>query len=60
MHVTAYAYDAENRINQITYPSGRTVDYVRNALGQVTQVDTTYGGTTTTLASGVSCEPSGP
>lgn len=45
---------------QITYPSGRTVDYTRNVLGQVTDVETTYDTTTQTVADGFTYEPFGP
>jgi RHS repeat-associated protein len=59
-HVTAYAYDEANLVTSITYPSGRTVDYTRNVLGQVTTVASTYGGSTATLASSATYEPFGP
>lgn len=59
-HVTAYAYDAADLLSQIAYPSGRTVDYTRNVLGQVAQVDTTYDLTNQTVASSIAYEPFGP
>ena len=59
-HVTGYSYDAAGLLAEVTYPSGRTVDYTRNVLGQVTQVDTTYDLTTQTVASGIAYEPFGP
>lgn len=59
-HTTSYVYDAANLVTQITYPSGRVVDYTRNVLGQVTQVDTTYNSVTTTVASSIGYEPFGP
>ena len=33
---TAYAYDAASRIASITYPSGLTVEYTRDAAGRIT------------------------
>lgn len=46
----SYAYDNADRLGQVTYPSGRTVDYTRNALGQVASVVTTQNTVTTPLA----------
>ena len=55
-----YAYDAADRIAQITYPSGRTVDRTRNTAGQITAVTTTFNGETKTLANNISYLPFGP
>ncbi len=35
-----YAYDLADRVERITYPSGRQVLYVRDDKGRVTQVRT--------------------
>jgi RHS repeat-associated protein len=59
-HVTGYSYDAADLLTSITYPSGRTVDYTRNILGQVTEVDSTYDSNTITVANNVTYEPFGP
>jgi RHS repeat-associated protein len=59
-HVTAYGYDDADLVTSITYPSGRTVDYTRNVLGQVTTVESSYGGSTATIASSATYEPFGP
>jgi YD repeat-containing protein len=59
-HVTAYTYDAADLLASITYPSGRTVDYTRNVLGQITAVDTTYDTTSLTVADTMSYAPFGP
>lgn len=59
-YVTSYTYDAADLLSSITYPSGRTVDYTRDALGQIEEVDTTYGMTTITVADDVTYEPFGP
>lgn len=56
----AYAYNKADQLTQITYPDGRTVDYSRNILGQVTDVTTTAGGNTVSLAGNVGYEPFGP
>lgn len=59
-HVTSYTYDAADLPETITYPSGRTVDYARNVLGQVTEVETTYDTTTLTVADTLAYAPFGP
>jgi len=59
-HVTAFGYDAADLLVSVTYPSGRTIDYARNVLGQVTSVDTTYAASTTTVADDIEYEPFGP
>jgi YD repeat-containing protein len=38
---TAYQYDAQDRVVQMTYPSGRVVNYVRDAIGRIQDVTTT-------------------
>jgi RHS repeat-associated protein len=59
-YITRYAFDLNNRLTQITYPSGRTVDYTRNTLGQVTNVTMTpSGGSTQTINSNMSYLPFG-
>jgi RHS repeat-associated protein len=58
-HVTAYTYDEADLLESITYPSGRTVDYTRNVLGQITEVETTYDSTTVTVVDQVTYEPFG-
>ncbi|WP_229188154.1 RHS repeat-associated core domain-containing protein [Bradyrhizobium oropedii] len=55
----AYAYDLDGNVMQITYPSGRIVNFSRDTTGRVTAV-TTGGGTPATLASGVGYLPFGP
>ena len=40
---TWYSYDAEDRLTQITYPSGRQVYYSYNPAGRVTKVEATDG-----------------
>ena len=55
-----YQYDGAGLIEQITYPSGRTVVYGRNAAGEVSSVSTIQGGTTTSLATQIERAPFGP
>lgn len=57
----AYAYDLADRIVQITYPSGRIVNYVRDGKGRVTSVTTqaTSSSSAVTLASSMAYEPYG-
>jgi YD repeat-containing protein len=57
---TRYAYDAAERLVQITYPSGRVVDYGRDAAGYIRGVSTTFNGETQTLASAIDYAPFGP
>jgi RHS repeat-associated protein len=59
---SSYQYDSANRINQITYPSGRIVIYTRNTLGQITQVQTKDDASAAlqTIVSSASYEPFGP
>jgi RHS repeat-associated protein len=59
-HVTVYTYDDADLVESITYPSGRTVEYTRNVLGQITEVETTYDTTTLTVADSIEYEPFGP
>ena len=57
-----YAYDLGDRITQITYPSGRTVYYGRDAKGRVNLVQTKASASVsswTTLANGYAYEPFG-
>jgi RHS repeat-associated protein len=48
-YVTAYTYDAGDRLLSMTYPSGRTVTYTRDGLGRITDVITTVDGETTSI-----------
>jgi len=60
VHTTGYAYNGADQLTQITYPSGRTVDYTRNALGQIDAVSTTFGTGTDVLMSAAGYRPFGP
>ena len=59
-YVTSYAYDAADNLTQITYPSGRTIDYDYNNIGQVIQVNTTQGSNTNIIAIDIQYHPFGP
>src|SRR4029434_1300122 len=39
-YVTEYRYDTFHRLDRITYPSGRQVDYSFDAMGRVNQITT--------------------
>ncbi len=58
-YTTQYSYDNADNLTSIIYPSGRTVNYIRNSIGQITQVQTTQGSTQT-IASNISYLPFGP
>ena len=51
-YVTTYAYDAGDRLLALTDPSGRRVEYGRDALGRITKVELVAGETRTLLAEG--------
>lgn len=44
-YTTTYQYDAQNRITEIIYPDGRTVTYVRDAIGRIAGTLTHVGNT---------------
>jgi len=56
---TAYTYDAAGRLNRITYPSGRIVDYSFDALGRIAGVTTRQDANAApqTVVSNVSYHP---
>lgn len=59
-HFMAYRYDAFGRLDQLTYPSGRTVNYTFDPLGRVSSVTTTRsGGQPQTVLAGVAYHPFG-
>lgn len=57
---THYAFDAADRLTQMTYPTGRIVSYGRDSIGRITGVTTTVSGQMSTLASGIEYLPFGP
>jgi len=60
LHTTSYAYNGVDQLIQMTYPSGRTIDYSRNTLGQVDNVTTTFNSVTETVGSTLTYQPFGP
>jgi RHS repeat-associated protein len=61
-YVTSYGYDLAGNVTQIVYPSGRIVNYQRDALGYVATVTTQANGGAgaVTLASNILYMPFGP
>lgn len=57
----AYTYDLADRIQNIVYPSGRIVHYLRDAFGRVVTVTTkpVAGGVSVILVSNITYEPFG-
>ena len=60
MFEVSYGYDDDGHVVRIGYPSGRTVDYVRNVLGDATSVTTATVPGTSTLAQNIEYLPFGP
>jgi YD repeat-containing protein len=59
-YVTAYRYDSSGRLDQLIYPSGRTVNYAFDSLGRVSALTTTQtGGQPQTVVSGIAYHPFG-
>jgi YD repeat-containing protein len=60
-YALAYNYDPFGRFSGLTYPSGRTVSYLFDALGRINQVTTTppAGGDAQVVASDISYQPFG-
>jgi RHS repeat-associated protein len=59
-YATGYRYDTYGRLDRVTYPSGRTVDYGFDALGRISSVSTTpSGGSAATVASAITYHPFG-
>jgi len=58
-YTTEYAYNDDNTLTSITYPSGREVTYTLDVTGRITQVGTTLNGQAKTLASSITYLPFG-
>jgi RHS repeat-associated protein len=58
-YTTAYAYDADDRLLALTDPSGRRVEYGRDALGRITRVELVAGEARTLLADGITYRADG-
>jgi YD repeat-containing protein len=59
-YVTTYRYDEVGRLAGITYPSGRIIDYVRDAMGRISQISSTKGVEVLPLVTQVLYQPFGP
>ncbi len=59
-YTTSYQYDGAGNVSSITYPSGRTIDYGRNAVGEVTSVTSNKSSVVKTIVSSAAYEPFGP
>lgn len=55
-----YSYTAGGRLATMTYPDGALVDYVRNSLGQISEIGVTRAGSRTVLLAGAGYLPFGP
>ncbi|WP_334364372.1 RHS repeat-associated core domain-containing protein [Bradyrhizobium sp. AZCC 1578] len=60
VYTVGYGYDLDGNITGITYPSGRIVNYSRDAIGRISGVTSQTNAGTVTLADGVTWMPSGP
>lgn len=60
-YTTSYEYDTSEKVTRLTYPSGRIVEFGRDATGRVSGVTTRLNASATpaTLASGVTYQPFG-
>ncbi len=59
-YLMTYQYDTADRLTQLTYPSGRKVDYARDSAGRISAVNTSWHGHNTTLADSIEYSPFGP
>ena len=62
VYQTAYEWDAADRLTRMVYPSGRIVDYQRDALGRIATVTTQADefSPVVTLAANIAWQPFGP
>lgn len=58
-YTTRYAYDGDGRLIELTYPTGETVTYTRDAVGRVERVVLTRAGVATDVVSAMSYRPDG-
>jgi YD repeat-containing protein len=59
-HVTIYRYDNAGHMSGLTYPSGRSVDYVRDSMGRISQITTSKDSVVQPLVTQVTYQPFGP
>jgi RHS repeat-associated protein len=60
IYLTTYTYDVADRLLTITYPTGREVNYGRDAIGRVSAVWTNWGTGIAGLAMNIEYLPFGP
>ncbi|WP_316233816.1 RHS repeat-associated core domain-containing protein [Bradyrhizobium sp. SZCCHNPS2010] len=60
VYTVGYAYDLDGNVTRMTYPSGRIVDYARDALGHITDVTSRTSSATVALASNATYTAAGP
>jgi YD repeat-containing protein len=59
-YILGYTYDLFGRWSGLAYPSGRTISYIFDALGRISQVSTTPpGGSAQLVASDIAYQPFG-
>lgn len=58
-YVTGYRYDAAGRLSGMTYPSGRLIDYARDAMGRINQITSTRDNVVQPLVTQVLYQPFG-
>ncbi len=56
----AYNYDANNRLESITYPSGVSILYTYDTAGKIEEISLNDGATTTSLIDAITYQPMGP
>ncbi len=59
LYTTQYAFNKNNFMTSITYPTGRVITYTTDQVGRISQVSTTLNGQPKTLASGIDYMPFG-
>ena len=60
VYVTRYHFDESGRLAGMTYPGGRSVSYVRDSIGNITAIETSLGGISEKILSGIRYLPYGP
>jgi YD repeat-containing protein len=58
--VTGYGYDSTGRLTSVSYPTGRTVNYILDGVGRIAAISTTKAGATQTVLNNAVYRPFGP
>jgi RHS repeat-associated protein len=56
----ASTYDQDDKVKTVSYASGMSVEYVRDAAGQITKIEATIDGQPQTVVDNVQYQPFGP